>query len=154
MAWNLFAKKIVDEDMCFMRDIVSVAGAISDITGVQPMKELVQKFLIDNALWNKFIEFERIQSSSIIKDCYPLDRKQKYANAAKLLSLIKQFNFSDEERNHVLYHTLKIISQMDFDKEEKERLIKNHILRNKIEDKEMVNFVVAQYMGLLDNLPH
>lgn len=45
MAWNLFAKKIVDEDMCFMRDIVSVAGAISDITGVQPMKEVVQTFL-------------------------------------------------------------------------------------------------------------
>lgn len=48
MAWNLFAKKIVDEDMCFMRDIVSVAGAISDITGVQPMKEVVQTFLINN----------------------------------------------------------------------------------------------------------
>lgn len=62
MAWNLFAKKIVDEDMCFMRDIVSVAGAISDITGVQPMKEVVQTFLINNGLWDKFTEFERIQS--------------------------------------------------------------------------------------------
>ena len=109
MAWNLFAIKIVDEDMCFMRDIVSVAGAISDITGVQPMKEVVQTFLINNGLWDKFTEFERIQSSSIIKDCYPLDRMQKYANAEKLLSLVNKFNFSNDERNHVLYHILKIM---------------------------------------------
>lgn len=154
MAWNLFAKKIVDEDMCFMRDIVSVAGAISDITGVQPMKETVQTFLINNGLWDKFAEFERIQSSSIIKDCYPLDRKQKYANAEKLLSLINKFNFSNDERNHVLYQTLKIISQMDFDKEEKEKLIKNYILKNKIYDKELENFVVAEYMELFNNLSH
>lgn len=154
MVWNLFAKKIVDEDMCFMRDIVSVAGAISDITGVQPMKEVVQTFLINNGLWDKFTEFERIQSSSIIKDCYPLDRKQKYANAEKLLSLINKFNFSNDERNHVLYQILKIISQMDFDKEEKEKLIKNYILKNKIDDKELENFVIAEYMELFNNLSH
>ena len=151
---ELICKKIVDEDMCFMRDIVSVAGAISDITGVQPMKEIVQTFLINNGLWDKFAEFERIQSSSIIKDCYPLDRKQKYANAEKLLSLINKFNFSNDERNHVLYHILKIISQMDFDKEEKEKLIKNYILKNKIDDKELENFVVAEYMELFNNLSH
>lgn len=137
-----------------MRDIVSVAGAISDITGVQPMKETVHTFLINNGLWDKFAEFERIQSSSIIKDCYPLDRKQKYANAEKLLSLINKFNFSNDERNHVLYQTLKIISQMDFDKEEKEKLIKNYILKNKIDDKELENFVVAEYMELFNNLSH
>ena len=154
MAWNLFAIKIVDEDMCFMRDIVSVAGAISDITGVQPMKEVVQTFLINNGLWDKFTEFERIQSSSIIKDCYPLDRMQKYANAEKLLSLVNKFNFSNDERNHVLYHILKIISQMDFDKEEKEKLIKNYILKNKIDDKELENFVIAKYMELFNNLSH
>lgn len=154
MAWNLFAIKIVDEDMCFMRDIVSVAGAISDITGVQPMKEVVQTFLINNGLWDKFTEFERIQSSSIIKDCYPLDRMQKYANAEKLLSLVNKFNFSNDERNHVLYHILKIISQMDFDKEEKEKLIKNYILKNKIDDKELENFVIAEYMELFNNLSH
>lgn len=154
MAWNLSAKKIVDEDMCFMRDIVSVAGAISDITGVQPMKEVVQTFLINNGLWDKFTEFERIQSSSIIKDCYPLDRMQKYANAEKLLSLVNKFNFSNDERNHVLYHILKIISQMDFDKEEKEKLIKNYILKNKIDDKELENFVIAEYMELFNNLSH
>lgn len=140
--------------MCFMRDIVSVAGAISDITGVQPMKEVVQTFLINNGLWDKFIEFERIQSSSIIKDCYPLDRMQKYANAEKLLSLVNKFNFSNDERNHVLYHILKIISQMDFDKEEKEKLIKNYILKNKIDDKELENFVIAEYMELFNNLSH
>ena len=137
-----------------MRDIVSVAGAISDITGVQPMKEVVQTFLINNGLWDKFIEFERIQSSSIIKDCYPLDRMQKYANAEKLLSLVNKFNFSNDERNHVLYHILKIISQMDFDKEEKEKLIKNYILKNKIDDKELENFVIAEYMELFNNLSH
>lgn len=151
---EFICEKIVDEDMCFMRDIVSVAGAISDITGVQPMKEVVQTFLINNGLWDKFTEFERIQSSSIIKDCYPLDRKQKYANAEKLLSLINKFNFSNDERNHVLYHILKIISQMDFDKEEKERLIKNYILKNKIDDKELENFVIAEYMELFNNLSH
>ena len=140
--------------MCFMRDIVSVAGAISDITGVQPMKEVVQTFLINNGLWDKFTEFERIQSSSIIKDCYPLDRMQKYANAEKLLSLVNKFNFSNDERNHVLYHILKIISQMDFDKEEKEKLIKNYILKNKIDDKELENFVIAEYMELFNNLSH
>ena len=154
MSWNLFAKKIVDEDMCFMRDIVSVAGAISDITGIQPMKEVVQNFLIDNGLWNIFTEFERIQSSSIIKDCYPLDRRKKYVNAEKLLSLIDKFSFSDDERNHVLYHTLKVISQMNFDKEEKERLIKSYILRKKIEDKDMENFIVSEYMDLFNNLSH
>ena len=151
MAWNLSAKKIVDEDMCFMRDIVSVAGAISDITGVQPMKEVVQTFLINNGLWDKFTEFERIQSSSIIKDCYPLDRMQKYANAEKLLSLVNKFNFSNDERNHVLYHILKIISQMDFDKEEKEKLIKNYILKNKIDDKELKNFVIQEYREQFNN---
>lgn len=154
MTWNLFAKKIIDEDMCFMRDIVSVAGAISDITGVRLMKEVVQNFLIDNGLWNKFTEFEKILSSSIIKDCYPSDRKQKYANAEKLLSLINKFNFSNDERNHVLYHTLKIISQMDLDKEAKEQLIKNHIIRHRIDDKELENFVIAEYFKLFENLSH
>ena len=151
---GIYLRKKVDEDMCFMRDIVSVAGAISDITGVQPMKEVVQTFLINNGLWDKFTEFERIQSSSIIKDCYPLDRMQKYANAEKLLSLVNKFNFSNDERNHVLYHILKIISQMDFDKEEKEKLIKNYILKNKIDDKELENFVIAEYMELFNNLSH
>ena len=116
------------------------------------MKEVVQTFLINNGLWDKFTEFERIQSSSIIKDCYPLDRMQKYANAEKLLSLVNKFNFSNDERNHVLYHILKIISQMDFDKEEKEKLIKNYILKNKIDDKELENFVIAEYMELFNNL--
>ena len=43
---------------------------------------------------------------------------------------------------------------MDFDKEEKERLIKNCILKNKIDDKELENFVIAEYMELFNNLSH
>lgn len=43
---------------------------------------------------------------------------------------------------------------MDFDKEEKEKLIKNYILKNKIDDKELENFVIAEYMELFNNLSH
>lgn len=43
---------------------------------------------------------------------------------------------------------------MDFDKEEKEKLIKNYIFKNKIDDKELENFVIAEYMELFNNLSH
>ena len=43
---------------------------------------------------------------------------------------------------------------MDVNKEEKEKLIKNYIFKNKIDDKELENFVIAEYMELFNNLSH
>ena len=43
---------------------------------------------------------------------------------------------------------------MGFEKEEKEKLIKDYILKNKIDNKELESFVIAEYMELFNNLSH
>lgn len=149
MTWSLFYKNIEDEDMCFMRDIMSVTGFISDIISIQQTKEIIQAFLRAHGLWDKFIKYSKLQTKAIIiKNCYPSDQCQKYAHAAILLSLTKLFNFNDNQWSYVLYQTLKIIKQMDIDENGKHELIKNYILKNEFDDKDLENFIISQYLEI------
>lgn len=147
MAFHLFAKKVRNEELCFVRDIIELGAAIADVTSIPVMRSVILKII------NKYNLEDRLNEVSenghyIIEDCYPYDNTKKMNYARELLNARKEIPLNDEEKEHVLYAALKCVEKMNFSYQDKVTLIRECLFEPTGNDR-VDNLIIEQYLPLL-----
>lgn len=149
--WNPFAKHVYDKEMCFIRDLIEVATAMSDVVGVPAMRHIIGTIIERRALNNKLQEYTNLKST-IIEDCYPSSSKEKIDNAVDLLTAandsISTYKLNDSQSATIRLRAFEAIRRMNFSKAEKEWLIINYITGD-FENQTVRQVVMEQYLSFL-----
>ena len=144
---GFFAKKVYDEDLCFVRDLIEMGSAVASVTSVPVMQRVINDIINRNNLQAKLQEFANNQNYNV-QDSYPADRQKRFTRAGELLSISKQIGLSTEQGAPIIYRALTLVKNMGFSYDEKVRLIKTYLIdcsgNSQIDD-----FLIEPYIGLL-----
>lgn len=147
MGFSFFSKKVYDEDLCFIRDLISIAESIARLTSAQVMTTVINKIIDKHGLKGKLYELEQ-NGNYEVQDCYPSDNYKKFNRAADLLKIHKQLSISREEQMQILYPALQCVRNMYFSSDEKIRLIKTCVIEP-TGDYSFDNELIQQYLDLI-----
>lgn len=144
MAFHLFAKKVRNEDLCFIRDLIELGSAIADVTSIPVMRSIILKIINKYHLEDKLNEFNE-NGHYIIEDCYPYDITKKMNYAKDLLNAKNEIPLNDQEKAHILLTALKCVKKMNFSYQDKVTLIRECIFKP-TENSEIDNLLLEQYL--------
>lgn len=132
MSFHFFAKKVKDEDLCFIRDYLKIATRLSNVVPTAVLQLFSEKFAIKHNLVDKIQEYME-NGHYIIVDYYPSDIIKKRERAKELLSIPKQLPLSFQEATDVRFFILRILKTMNFSNADKSWLIKECCFDDSIE---------------------
>lgn len=118
---GLFSKKVYDPDMCFIRDMMSVAAVLAQETSLAVAKEWMKQITIDYNLVEKVYEYTH--KSITAMDCYSTDQQIKFQRAQELLKIAKTLNLPGISHSHVITAAGNCIKKMGFSHQEKLNLV-------------------------------
>ena len=144
MGIHLFAKKVYDEDLCFIRDLIEMGSAIASVTSIPVMRQVIKDVISRHGLEHKLEEFAE-NGHYIIKDVYPSNRQKRIERAKELLSLHRGLSLSSKETGLIMYHAYCCVKKMNFSHDEKIQLIKGN-LYSPIGNAEIDNYMISTYL--------
>lgn len=147
MSFHLFAKRVYDEDLCFVRDLVEIASAMTSVTSLSVIQQIINGIVKKYSLEAKLQELND-NGHYIIEDSYPVDIKKKMDRASELLSISKKLPISTEETVQITYCALTCVKKMKFSYDEKVQLIKTNLI-TLTENSQLNDFLIQQYLYLL-----
>lgn len=109
---GLFAKKVKDEDLCFIRDLMDVLTAVAKETNVTVSSELMKQIVSENHMEQKLFDFT--SNNYKVEDCYPSDPKEKFRRAQVLLRIPKILNLPALSQSSVITTAGNCIKKWDF----------------------------------------
>ena len=123
MGFHLFAKKVKDEDLCFIRDYLKISTQLLNVVPAFVLQLYSEQFAIKHNLVDKIQEYME-NGHYIIVDYYPSDIIKKRERAKELLSIPKQLHLSFQEATPIRFFILEILEKMNFSDADKSWLIK------------------------------
>lgn len=123
MSFHLFAKKVKDEDLCFIRDYLKISTQLLNVVPAFVLQLYSEQFAIKHNLVDKIQEYME-NGHYIIVDYYPSDIIKKRERAKELLSIPKQLHLSFQEATPIRFFILEILEKMNFSDADKSWLIK------------------------------
>lgn len=147
MSFHFFSKKVYDEDLCFVRDLIVMGDVIASLTSIPVMREVIYEIIKKYGLEAKLQEFID-NGHYIIEDCYPLDRNEKMRRASELLSLSSKIPITAEEQGLIDYRAFECVKKMRFSYDEKVLLIKK-IFLDSISESEIYDYLMESYLKSL-----
>lgn len=123
MGFHLFAKKVKDEDLCFIRDYFKIVTPLSKVVPMAVLQLYSEQFAIKHNLVDKIQEYME-NGHYIIVDYYPSDNIKKRERAKELLSIPKQLPLSFQDATDAHFIILRILEKMNFSDADKSWLIK------------------------------
>ena len=78
MSFHLFAKRVYDEDLCFVRDLVEIASAMTSVTSLPVIQQIINGIIKKYGLEAKLQELND-NGHYIVEDSYPTDIQKKMA---------------------------------------------------------------------------
>jgi hypothetical protein len=132
MSFHFFAKKVKDEDLCFIRDYLKIVTRLLNVVPTAVLQLFSEKFAIKHNLVDKIQEYME-NGHYIIVDYYPSDIIKKRERAKELLSIPKQLPLSFQEATDVRFFILGILKTMNFSNADKSWLIKECCFDDSIE---------------------
>ena len=147
MGFHLFAKKVYDEDLCFVRDLTEMGSAIASVTSIPVMRQIINDIIEKYGLQSKLQEYIENQHY-IIKDAYPGNRSKRLSQAKELLNIAKRLRLNDTENATIVYAATKCIKSMGFSYEEKIQLIKDCLITT-TGNPDVDNMLINSYIDLL-----
>lgn len=147
MGFHLFSKRVYDEDLCFIRDLIEMGGAVASVTSIQVMQSIMKGIIEKYGLEAKLQEFSD-NEHYIVQDSYPSDRQKRISRASELLSISKKLPLSQNESTQIIYRALTCVKKMEFSYDEKIYLIKNNLV-NLTGIKEIDDFMIQEYLELI-----
>ena len=123
MSFHFFAKKVKDEDLCFVRDYLKIATRLLNVVPTAVIQLFSEQFAIKHNLVDKIQEYME-NGHYIIVDYYPSDIIKKRERAKELLSIPKQLHLSFQEATPIRFFILEILEKMNFSDADKSWLIK------------------------------
>lgn len=118
---GLFSKKIVDADMCFIRDVMDVGTAITRVTSVAVGNEWLMQITQKYGLLQTLYDF--LHNNYNVIDCYPLDKDEKFRRAQELLKVAKTLKLGGLAHCEVIRAASLCVKKMGFSYQEKVDLI-------------------------------
>lgn len=147
MGFHLFAKKVYDEDLCFIRDLVEMGGAIASVTSIPVMQQIINSIIKKHGLEAKLQEFSD-NGHYLVQDSYPSDRQKRMSRASELLSISKKLHISQNESSQITYRAITCVQKMGFSYDEKIYLIKNNLV-NLTGNRDIDDFMIQEYLKLI-----
>ena len=147
MSFHLFAKRVYDEDLCFVRDLVEIASAMTSVTGIPVIQQIINGIIKKYGLEAKLQELID-NGHYIVEDSYPVDIKKKMDRASELLCISKKLSISTEEAAQITCCALSCVKKMGFSYDEKVQLIKKD-LSTLTNNSQLNDFLIQQYLDLL-----
>ena len=123
MSFHFFAKKVKDEDLCFIRDYLKISTQLLNVVPAFVLQLYSEQFAIKHNLVDKIQEYME-NGHYIIVDYYPSDIIKKRERAKELLSIPKQLHLSFQEATPIRFFILEILEKMNFSDADKSWLIK------------------------------
>lgn len=123
---GLFAKKVKDEDLCFIRDLMDVIVSVTKVFNTSVGSELMKQIVSENHMEQKLYDFTH--NNYNVEDCYPSDQKEKFRRAQVLLKIAKDLNLSGLSHCEVISAASACIKKMGFSYNEKIELINTCIV--------------------------
>lgn len=123
MSFHFFAKKVKDEDLCFIRDYLKISTQLLNVVPASVLQLYSEQFAIKHNLVDKIQEYME-NGHYIIVDYYPSDIIKKRERAKELLSIPKQLHLSFQEATPIRFFILEILEKMNFSDADKSWLIK------------------------------
>lgn len=123
MGFHLFAKKVKDEDLCFIRDYTKIVERLLNVVPTAVLQLFSEKFAIKHNLEDKIQEYME-NGHYIVVDYYPSDIIKKRERAKELFSIPKQLPLSFQEATEARFFILGILEKMNFSDADKSWLIK------------------------------
>lgn len=148
MSFHLFAKRVYDEDLCFVRDLVEIASAMTSVTSLPVIQQIINGIIKKYGLEAKLQEFGDNGHYIIVEDSYPLNIKKKMDRASELLSISKKLPISTEETVPITYCALNCVKKMGFSYDEKVQLIKKNLI-TLTENTQVNDFLIQNYIDSL-----
>jgi len=120
---GLFPKKVVDADMCFIRDLMEVAAAIAQVTSVTVGNEWLIQVIQEYGLVQKLYDYTHHNYKDKVIDCYPTDQNEKFVRAQELLKVANTLKLGGLAHCEVIRAASLCVKKMGFSYEEKVELI-------------------------------
>lgn len=147
MGFHLFAKKVRDEELCFVRDLIEVGSVIASVSSVPVMREMILP-IIDKYHLNKKLDELNENGHYIVLDCYPTSIHLKKDRARDLLLLSKKLPLNSNQKVQILVKAAKCISKMGFSYDDKVQLIKDCII-DTTGNEELDKFLIDNYLEII-----
>ena len=149
MGFHLFAKTVYDKDLCFVRDLIELAGAIEEVTSVQIMRPIIMEIIKKHNLEEKLTEFGE-NGHYRIMDCYYTDNNKRMSCAYDMLNACNQIPFlTDNEKSHIRFKAIDCLKKWGFSHNEKIQLIKDCICPTDF-SKEAEKIMVDMYLDIFN----
>lgn len=146
MGFHFFAKKVYDEDLCFVRDLIEMGSAIASVTSIPVMRQIINGIIEKYSLESKLEEYAE-NEHYIIQDVYPDNRSKRLTRAKELLNIAKQLQLNQSDESTIVYAATKCIKKMGFSQVEKVQLIKDCLITS-TRSAELDNFLINSYIEL------
>lgn len=150
MSIHFFAKKVYDEDLCFIRDLLEICGAVASVTSMPVAQQIITDIIKKHGLEAKLQEFAD-NEHYIVQDIYPSNRQERLYRASELLSISKMLPVSQDESSHIRFRAITCVQKMEFSYDEKLQLVRSNLVDltgNTVID----DFLIQEYIKLLDNI--
>ena len=122
MSFHLFSKKVRNEELCFIRDLIELGSAIAEVTSVPVMRQVINSIINKYKLEDKLAEVIE-NGHYIIEDCYPYDSTKKMSYARELLNACINIPLNNDEKAHIRFTAMKCVQKMNFSNYEKRYLL-------------------------------
>lgn len=145
MGFHLFAKKVKDEDLCFIRDYFKIVTPLSKVVPMAVLQLYSEQFAIKHNLVDKIQEYME-NGHYIIVDYYPSDNIKKRERAKELFSIPKQLPLNFQQATEARFFILGILEKMNFSDADKSWLIKECCFDDS-EEIDDDNFIYQSYFS-------